>query len=553
MHCALRIGPLPLRRGRQSVPIALERSNLAVQRPAPQRPTPNGVYSGQRVAGRYTLSRMIASGGMAEVWQATDTVLERQVAVKMLHQHLGADESFVQRFRAEAVSAARLHHPAIVSIYDTCSDGNVEAIVMELVRGQTLRQYLDQNELLPPEEVIDIGAEVADALEAAHRSGLVHRDIKPANILLCEDNRVMVTDFGIAKVRDDPDRTTTGTMLGTVKYLAPEQVEGAAVDGRTDVYALGVVLYECICGRPPFTADSQAATALARLHSTPARPRQIRPSVPRALDEVIMRAISRQPDDRYRTAAELRAALLAARPGGGGGPLAQDYTPPVPRNERPPPRRQVVNDRPQLPPRRRPRRWIVPLLVFIVVALVLAIAAVLIYRSNTGENLLDAVQQKAPFSVPGATPAAPLKIVQAQAFDPAPGDGHEDDADAPKAVDGNPETAWSTEQYDTRKLGNLKPGVGLVFKIDKPSTLQALKISSKTQDWSAQVYVSDRQGQKLAEWGQPVATADKIAGSNDFNLGATTGQFVLLWITDLGSAPPRVFVDVGEAQVLGQV
>jgi serine/threonine-protein kinase len=494
---------------------------------------------------------MIASGGMAEVWQATDTVLERQVAVKMLHQHLGADESFVQRFRTEAVAAARLHHPAIVSIYDTCSDGNVEAIVMELVRGQTLRQYLDESGPLPPEEVIDIGAEVADALEAAHRSGLVHRDIKPANILLCEDNRVMVTDFGIAKVRDDPDRTTTGTMLGTVKYLAPEQVEGAAVDGRTDVYALGVVLYEAICGRPPFSADSQAATALARLHSTPARPRQIRPSVPRALDDVIMRAISRQPDDRYPTAAEFRAALLAARTAEGPPPVMHDYgtvaAPPAQ------PQPYPVQPHQPVPQRRRPRRWVVPFLVFIVVLLVLAIAGVLLYRSRTGENLLDAVQEKTPFSVPGATPTEPLPISAVKPFDPN-GTGGEADNLAPLAIDGNAATGWSTERYDTRNFGRLKDGVGIWVEVKSPSTLNKLAVRSPTNDWAAQVYVADRPGAALADWGQPVDTKTGINGGTEFDLKGTKGQYVLLWLTDLGNIPPgpvKVFAQVDELQVIG--
>ena len=219
--------------------------------------------TGRIIGGRYRLDRLIATGGMAQVWEATDETLARKVAVKLLHPHLAADESFVERFRREAVAAARLSHAAIVSIYDTCSDGDVEAIVMELVHGSTLRDYLNEHGPLEPGQAVAILAEVADALDTAHRGGVVHRDIKPANILLSTDGRVLVADFGIAKA--GTDLTATNTTLGTAKYLAPEQVEGGAVDARTDVYALGVVLYEALCGRAPFVADTEAATALARL------------------------------------------------------------------------------------------------------------------------------------------------------------------------------------------------------------------------------------------------------------------------------------------------
>ena len=247
---------------------------------------------------------------MAEVWQAADEVLGRQVAIKILHPHLAADDTFVARFRGEAIAAARLHHPGIVAIYDTGHEHGAEAIVMELVRGHTLRQEIDQRGFLEPVEIVRIGAEVADALAAAHRAGLVHRDIKPANILMCPDDRVMVTDFGIAKIRDDPDLTQAGTMLGTVKYLAPEQVRGETVDGRTDVYSLGVVLFEALCARPPFVGDSPAATALARLNQPPPRPRTLRPTVPAGLDAVITRCLQLDPADRYPSAEDLRAALL---------------------------------------------------------------------------------------------------------------------------------------------------------------------------------------------------------------------------------------------------
>ncbi|MEO7556824.1 MAG: protein kinase, partial [Acidimicrobiales bacterium] len=239
--------------------------------------------AGRLLAGRYRLDALIASGGMAQVWEATDRVLTRPVAVKILHAHLAADDTFVERFRREAIAAARLAHPSIVAIYDTCSENGMEAIVMELVRGTTLRHLLDERRTLDASEAVGVIGQVADALDVAHKAGVVHRDVKPANILLSNDGRVLVADFGIAKAAEVSDLTGTGTTLGTVKYLSPEQVEGANVDARTDVYALGVVLYECLCGRPPFVADTEAATALARLHQEPMRPRNVKASVPKPI------------------------------------------------------------------------------------------------------------------------------------------------------------------------------------------------------------------------------------------------------------------------------
>ncbi|HEX2578523.1 MAG TPA: protein kinase, partial [Aquihabitans sp.] len=274
--------------------------------------SPADGLTGRVLGGRYRLNHPIASGGMAEVWEATDQVLARRVAVKILHPHLARDESFVRRFRGEAIAAARLAHPSIVSVYDTLAEDGINAIVMELVNGTTMRADLDQHGPLQLAAVLAIGTQVADALGAAHASGLVHRDVKPANILLSSDGRVLVADFGIAKAAEAADLTSDGSMVGTAKYLAPEQVEGGPVDGRTDLYALGVVLYEALTGQPPFTADTDTGTALARLHRDPTPPRQLRPEIPPSVEQVVTRAMARRPDDRFRDAAEMRRALLGA-------------------------------------------------------------------------------------------------------------------------------------------------------------------------------------------------------------------------------------------------
>ena len=279
---------------------------------APER----GLGVGDVIADRYRLEASIARGGMATVWRAVDQVLARPVAVKVLHTHLAADPDFVARFRREAVAAARVAHPSIVAIYDTCADP--EAIVMELVDGRTLRDELDNRRFLPAPEAVEIASGIAQALEVAHKAGLVHRDVKPANVLLSADGRLKVADFGIAKAArpdEDPelaDLTSVGSMVGTAKYLAPEQVSGGDVDARTDVYALGAVLYEMVCGRPPFQGDNDLATATARLHGAPERPRSVLRTVPERLDAIIMRALASDPDDRYPSASALWADLQAA-------------------------------------------------------------------------------------------------------------------------------------------------------------------------------------------------------------------------------------------------
>ncbi len=260
---------------------------------------------------RYRLVSPIAAGGMAQVWRAQDISLVREVAIKILHPHLATDQAFVDRFRREAVAAARLSHRSIVAVYDTLSEHGIEAIVMELIGGRTLRAVLDEAHLLPPADVVDVGVQISDALDAAHRAGIVHRDIKPANIMVGSDRRIMVTDFGIAKAQKDADLTNTGTLLGTAKYLAPEQVAGEPVDPRADIYALGVVLFEAATGSAPYQAESDAGTALARLQGEIPRCRQRRATVPVGLDEVIARSMARHPDQRFERASAFRAALAA--------------------------------------------------------------------------------------------------------------------------------------------------------------------------------------------------------------------------------------------------
>ncbi|MCC5951475.1 MAG: serine/threonine protein kinase [Acidimicrobiia bacterium] len=282
---------------------------------------------GQVLAGRYQLERLLAIGGMGEVWRAHDNVLDRPVAVKVLHRHLAAEPSVRVRFEREARGAGRLHHPHIVRIYDTCTGEGLEAIVLELVDGPTLRQLLDRHSPLDATTVRTLGIEMAGALDVAHRAGLIHRDIKPANILLAPDGRFLLTDFGIAKAMDASERTATGAMLGSVKYVSPEQVQGHAVDARSDLFSLGIVLYECLAGRVPWQGDSATATAFARLQAPPAPLAAAAPDAPQDLVAAIEACLALDTADRPASAEDLvellrhrRAAPLPGTvPGRSGG------------------------------------------------------------------------------------------------------------------------------------------------------------------------------------------------------------------------------------------
>ncbi len=262
-------------------------------------------------SGRYELTHLIARGGMAQVYRAMDRQLERPVALKVLFPELSVDRTFVERFRREAQSAANLSHPNIVPVFDWGEDDGSYFIVMEYVEGRPLSAVLRDPQRMPPRQIATIGAGVAAALAFAHRHGVVHRDVKPGNVLITPEGDVKVTDFGIARaVNTEESLTQTGAVMGTAAYFSPEQAEGKGVDSRSDIYSLGVVLYEMSVGRPPFTGDSPVAVASKHVRDMPVLPREVNPAVPPALEAVVMKAMAKNPDDRYGSAEELRADLL---------------------------------------------------------------------------------------------------------------------------------------------------------------------------------------------------------------------------------------------------
>ncbi len=284
--------------------------------------TSTGTGQGRLLAGRYALQGTLGIGGMAEVFLGTDTRLGREVAVKVLRADLARDPSFHERFRREAQAAASLNAPTIVSVYDTGEDvvdgtSGVPWIVMEHVHGRTLRDVLHVEGPLLPERALEIVADVCAALEVAHAAGIVHRDIKPANVMLTPAGEVKVMDFGIARAAAGGSQTMTQTanVIGTAAYLSPEQARGEHVDARSDVYSTGCLLYELLTGRPPFTGDSPIAVAYQHVREDPRRPSDMDPGLTAAIDAVVLKAMAKNPGNRYQDAALMRADLLRAAAG----------------------------------------------------------------------------------------------------------------------------------------------------------------------------------------------------------------------------------------------
>ena len=266
---------------------------------------------GKTYGGRYEVIERVGLGGMAEVYRARDDLLGREVAVKVLNDKLSGDKSFVERFRREAQAAANLSHPNIVSLYDYGSDEGANFIVMELIDGRGLEQIIADEGPLLPERAAEMASDVARALERAHATGLVHRDIKPSNIMITSYGQTKVTDFGIARAMGDGDQTMTqtGMVIGTASYLSPEQAQGNPVDARSDVYALGCVLYEMLTGAPPFKGDTPLSIAYKHVREDAEKPSTLNADVPAALDAIVMKALAKNPDNRYQTAREMREDL----------------------------------------------------------------------------------------------------------------------------------------------------------------------------------------------------------------------------------------------------
>jgi serine/threonine-protein kinase len=536
-------------------------------------PPPSQAPVGELLADRYQLERRIGQGGMAEVWVATDVDLDRKVAVKWLKTNLATDPVVAERFRREAIAVARLSHPNIVGVHDVFVHQGRQAVVMQLVDGKSLRQLLDSQRRLGPELTIHIGAAMAGALDEAHRAGFVHRDVKPGNILVTSDGRVLLTDFGIAKGLQpgDEDLTSDNVMMGTAKYLSPEQVRGRRLDGRADIYSLGLVLYECLAGRVPFLGETDADTALARLQRDPTDLGHLRPTLPIGLVNLIHKTLARNPAHRPQTGSDLRVALLAVDT----SPPHIDGTPaePPPRIANPPTRAlgagpgipgdphvsgavPVTEHRPRgddtppaptpirgTPARQDEQRW-TPSLVLVGALLVaaLVVSGILFVGVNRGDRADDfssdtVVPEATGATTDDTTAAAPtaVRVATVQAWDPDGDNGSENDAQAGLALaDGSSSTAWATECYQDRFLGG-KRGVGLILGLSTASA-GTLSLDTLNGPYQIDVYAATTVGApaELDRWTLVGSTffADE-PGSIEVDVDVAANH-LLVWLKELG-------------------
>lgn len=259
-------------------------------------------YTGKKLDGRYEIRELIGVGGMANVYHCYDTIDDREVAIKILKDEFLDNEDFIRRFKNESKAIAVLNHPNIVRVYDVSFGDMIQYIVMEYIDGITLKEYIEMQGVLDWKETLHLTTQILRALQHAHENGIVHRDIKPQNIMLLQDGTIKVTDFGIARFSSNATRTMTEQAIGSVHYIAPEQARGDKTDGKTDIYSVGVMMYEMLTGRLPFDADSAVSVALMQLQTTPKRPREINPDIPSGLEEITIKAMQKNPSSRYHSA-----------------------------------------------------------------------------------------------------------------------------------------------------------------------------------------------------------------------------------------------------------
>ena len=432
--------------------------------------------------GRYHLEETIASGGAATVWRAFDEQLDRSVAIKILHPHLVGDEDTVRRFERESRNAARLHHPNAIQIYDSGRVDDVVYLVMEYVDGPTLKQVLRDHGALGDWTVVAaIGEQIAAALAEAHSQSLIHRDIKPANILFTSEGIVKVVDFGIAKALTGAttDLTAEGTTVGTATYIAPEQYTGAEIDGRADIYALGMVMYECLTGRPAFSGDTPTATAAARLTREILPPRQVRADVDRRLEDVIVRCARRDPNERFNDVSAVAHALRGLNNSIEPHELTRDLVTADPPDEPSLPDMPIVDPDAETDPgmpagsnRGRLRMA----LAFLAGMALTAVVVMALTESGRG-----------PLADSTGSGAGTLQVLDAGDYDPWAGDG-ENPGEVAAAHDGDTTTEWHTEPY---RGGMRKPGVGIWFELGVDQPVSSIDLHFTEEGVGFELYHAD--------------------------------------------------------------
>ena len=466
---------------------------------------------GELIGGRYEIEELVGSGGMSSVYRARDTVLERRVALKVLHDHFSADPEYVERFRREARAIARLNHPNIVTVIDRGEFEDRQFIVFEHIPGENLKEVVEREGQMPVPQALELTHQIARGLAFAHEHGVVHRDVKPQNVLLDESGTAKVTDFGIARSLDPGEELTqTGTLLGTSDYIAPEQASVQPVDARTDQYSLGVLLYELLTGEVPYPADSFMAAAMRHLRDPVPSVRERRPDVSDRVDEIVARAMAKRPEDRFPSTEAMMAAIeaaLADDAGEGVGP--NGATGVLPRVERPSRGGSAARARPR-PRRRRRRFW--PLLLALLVLGAGAIALALIVAGRDGGG-------------PGAAGSVGgVKLTAFKDYDPQ-GDGSEHPESVANATDGDVSTFWTTETYRTFS----KPGVGLILDAGKDVSIEHLQIVSDEPGFTAEILAGDNPTGGFV----PFSEEQEIGRRTTLELaGGKSYRYYVVWITD---------------------
>src|SRR4051812_34759505 len=413
---------------------------------------------GDVLSDRYELEELVGTGGMSSVFRAHDRLLDRKVALKILHEQYTADEDYVERFRREARSVAALSHPNIVTVIDRGEHEERQFIVFEYVDGENLKRLIQRRGPAPVSTALELAMQIARGLSFAHQQGLVHRDVKPQNVLLNGDGRAKVTDFGIARSRDvQQGMTQTGTVLGTSDYIAPEQAQGQRVDEHTDVYSLGVVMYELLTSEVPFPGENFVAVAMRHINEPPPPIRDKRPDVPPRVEAAIQKAMAKDPADRFPTMAEFCSELEACLAEVQASAGTQQATTAAPRRQA------------------RRRRGMSPWPLFLVLAVLIALGAVVAYLALHGMPSSDTKGA----TTSGGTAGRTIHLTGVTAYDPKGGDG-EHDSSAGRATDSSPSTYWDTEHYRDAPSLSGKPGVGLVLDAGRDVQLNELGLSTAT-------------------------------------------------------------------------
>src|SRR3954449_9467131 len=428
---------------------------------------------GTCLSDRYRLDAQIGTGGMSTVHRAFDTTLERTVAVKLMHRHIASDSDQLERFRREARAVAQLNHPHIVTVIDAGEDDGRPYIVFEYVEGETLKERIRRFGRLPIAEAIAYAIEIGRALSAAHSERIVHRDVKPQNVLIDPEGRAKVTDFGIARSLELDGLTAAGRVLGTTDYVAPEQAIGDGATEQSDVYSLGICLWEMLTGDVPYKGDNQVAVAMQHVRDPLPDVAHLRPEVSAGLASIVDRATRKELKNRYSTVEEMvhdleQALAIEARR---GGQLTSEATTVL---------RALPGDTAGFVPLRirNPRR----LLAFFALALVAAavVIAVLVSRTQTGETG-DAAPRKVPKGV------TRVKFAAVNDYDPE-GDQHESPNSVRPAIDGNRSTSWKTEHYSDGFAGANKSGVGLMVRARQAVPATELDLISPFAGWEGAIY-----------------------------------------------------------------